>query len=158
MKAHSHKTNPSEYNIQLISAEETYTIRQPVLRTGRPLTECVFEGDILESTFHLGLFFKASLIGVATYMHHNHDNFPEETHYQLRGMAILESFQKKGLGTLLLKAGEENLTRIQVNRLWFNAREVAVNFYKNHGYKTQGNSFNIEGVGIHFLMTKTLKL
>ncbi|EGV44084.1 GNAT family N-acetyltransferase [Bizionia argentinensis JUB59] len=147
-------TKNKDYSIRFISSEETYPIRQPVLRPGRALEDCVFTDDTLGSTFHLGLFFQDILIGVASYMKNKNDSFAEETQYQLRGMAILKDYQKKGLGEFLLKAGETNLAKSNVNRLWFNARENAVNFYKKHGYETQGTNFNIEGVGIHFLMTK----
>ncbi len=146
----------SEYVIKLISAEETYAVRQPVLRARRPIEDCIFDGDTLETTFHFGLYHKALLCGVASFMKNKNDSFPEETQYQLRGMAILEDYQKKGLGKLLLHTGEEKLTKINVDRLWFNAREIALKFYRNHGYETLGNSFNIEGVGIHFLMTKNV--
>lgn len=142
------------YKVQLISAQDTYTVRQPVLRTGRPIKDCVFEGDNLKTTFHLGLFLNENLIGVASYMKNTNAIFSEDNQYQLRGMAILEDYQKKGLGTLLLQAGKEKLTQMKVERLWFNAREIAVKFYKNHGYKTIGEPFTIEGVGIHFLMTE----
>ena len=148
-----HITTDSNFTIKPISAEETYAIRQPILRAGKPIDDCKFEGDTLESTFHLGLFFNDTLIGVASYMKNHHANFSEEYQYQLRGMAILKEHQKKGLGTLLIQAGKEELSNRKVDRLWFNARETAIQFYKNHGYIIEGESFNIEGVGIHFLMT-----
>lgn len=147
------KNKDTNYNVQFISAEETYPVRQPVLRAGRPIKDCIFEGDTLESTFHLGLFFKNNLIGVASYMKNNHTNFSEENQYQLRGMAILKDYQRKGLGFLLIQAGERKLVELKVDRLWFNAREIAVKFYKNHGYNITAEPFIIEGVGLHFLMT-----
>ncbi|OBX21410.1 MULTISPECIES: GNAT family N-acetyltransferase [Bizionia] len=153
MTSDSHKIDHFNYSVKRISAEETYAVRQSILRAGRPIDDCVFEGDTLESTFHLGLYFKASLIGVATYIKNKNAVFPEESQYQLRGMAILKKHQKKGLGTLLIQAGEAELLKMKVDRLWFNAREVATKFYTNHGYKIQGDSFNIESIGIHFLMT-----
>lgn len=147
--------NP-DYSIKLISAEETLIIRQPILRAGRPIEDCIFDSDTLESTFHLGLFHKASLIGVASYMKNKNIVLSEETQYQLRGMAILKNYQKKGLGKLIITAGEEKLRILNVSLLWFNAREIAVRFYKNHDYKKQGIGFKIEGVGMHYLMTKEI--
>jgi hypothetical protein len=49
-----------------ISAVETHLVRHPMLRHGRPIEDCVFEGDELESTFHLGAFHNLELIGVAS--------------------------------------------------------------------------------------------
>jgi GNAT superfamily N-acetyltransferase len=156
MTADSNTIENPDYSIKSISAEETYIIRQAILRAGRPIEDCIFDGDTWESTFHLGLFYKAYLIGVASYMKNKNVVFSEETQYQLRGMAILKNYQKKGLGKLIITEGEEKLRILNVSRLWFNAREIALRFYKNHGYETQGSEFNIEGVGIHFLMTKNL--
>ena len=81
--------------------------------------------------------------------------FDEIRQYQLRGMAILKPYQKKGLGNLLLETGEEEISK-QCSRLWFNAREIAVNFYKNNGYKIIGKPFVIEPIGLHYIMSKKL--
>ncbi|TYB79272.1 GNAT family N-acetyltransferase [Bizionia myxarmorum] len=148
--------NHSNYSIRLVPAEDTYPIRQAILRAGKPIEDCVFEGDTLKSTFHLGLFFKDSLIGVASFIQNNHDDFIEDFQYQLRGMAILQDFQKKGLGEILIIAGEEYLRKRDVFRLWFNAREKAVNFYKSHKYSIEGDAFDILGIGIHYLMSKEI--
>ncbi|MFC5196428.1 GNAT family N-acetyltransferase [Bizionia hallyeonensis] len=156
MTTNFHKIDQFNYCVKPISAEETYAVRQPVLRAGRPIEDCVFKGDKLASTCHLGLFYKETIIGVATYIKNKNAVFPEELQYQLRGMAILKNHQQKGLGALLIRAGEAKLLKMKVDRLWFNAREVATKFYAKHGYQIEGDSFNIESIGIHFLMTKKL--
>ena len=147
--------NKSEYLIKKISAIETYPVRHPILRAGRPIGDCAFELDNKDSTFHLGLFYKNELIGVASFMENNNPNFNDKTQYQLRGMAILKTHQKKGLGKLLLEAGENEIA-IKCSRLWFNAREIAITFYKNCGYNIIGEPFNIVGIGKHYIMTKIL--
>lgn len=144
------------YNIKYISTEETYRVRQPILREGRPIEDCVFEGDNKESTFHLGLFFKSELIGVASFMKNKSTLFSEDNQYQLRGMAILREFQHKGLGKLLLIEGEKILIKKAVNLLWFNAREIAIKFYQNNGYSKKGDAFIIPEIGLHFVMYKIL--
>jgi len=42
--------------IKEIPSKETYIVRQPVLRKGKPIESCIFEGDDLETTYHFGLF------------------------------------------------------------------------------------------------------
>jgi GNAT superfamily N-acetyltransferase len=111
--------------------------------------------DNEDSTFHLGLYFKEDLIGVASFMKNNHVLFDENMQYQLRGMAVLKSYQKKGLGYLLLEAGEIAVSQ-KCSRLWFNAREIAVNFYKRGGYETADKPFIIEPIGKHYVMSKQL--
>ena len=148
--------NFDNFSIKKISTIETYPVRHPVLRAGRPLEDCKFDHDDLETTFHLGLFEKNHLIGVATFLKNNSSSFPESNQYQLRGMAVLDHFQGKGLGAQLLNYAETELKLSQAELLWFNARERAVPFYSKLGYKTTGNPFDIKGIGPHYLMFKKL--
>jgi RimJ/RimL family protein N-acetyltransferase/N-acetylglutamate synthase-like GNAT family acetyltransferase len=155
MPANLYKIENPNYHIEKISAIETYSVRHPELRAGRPIVDCAFDLDNEDSTFHLGLYFKEDLIGVASFMKKNHVLFNENTQYQLRGMAVLKSYQKKGLGYLLLEAGELEVAK-HCSRIWFNAREVAVNFYKRGGYKIVDKPFIIEPIGKHYIMSKQL--
>lgn len=142
--------------IKEISSLETYAVRHPVLREGRPVEDCHFEGDDLPTTFHLGLFYEDKLVGVASFMENNHDFFSDEYQYQLRGMAVLKSYQGKKLGDALINYGEALLKAKNATILWFNAREVAVNFYKRNGSEIIGEPFEIKGIGTHFVMFKKI--
>jgi hypothetical protein len=51
----------SSQNIRKITALETYSVRQAVLRKRKPLSSCLFDGDDLESTFHFGYFINIEL-------------------------------------------------------------------------------------------------
>ena len=144
------------HTIRSISSEETYPVRHPVLRKGRPLESSRFDNDDLESSFHLGLFLDEKLVGVATFLKNEHTLFSEEDQYQLRGMAVLEAYQGHSIGKNLMLAGEQRLNDINAERLWFNARIIAVDFYKKLGYQTVGERFEIAGVGDHYIMTKLL--
>ena len=147
----------STHAINLVSGTETYEIRQEVLRPGKPITECVFNGDEAEDTFHLGLYENNELIGVASFMKTRNPIFVQETQYQLRGMAILPGHQGNNYGSALLKHGELVLQAIDAEiLLWFNAREHATLFYEKHGYITRGEKFDIPGVCPHIVMYKRL--
>lgn len=146
----------SEYSLKIIDSKETYPVRHPILRAGKPIESCVFDGDDFETTIHLGLFSKNKLIGISTFLEKNNSSFSETKQYQLRGMAILKEFQGKNLGNLILKEGESLLKKKDVEIVWCNAREVALNFYKRNNYKIIGNSFNIKDIGLHYTMFKTL--
>lgn len=156
MPAKLYKIKNPNYHIAKISALETYSVRHPELRAARPIEDCAFDLDNEDSTFHLGLYFKKDLIGVASFMKNKHILFAENMQYQLRGMAVLKSYQKKGLGCLLLRAGELMVAK-NCSRIWFNAREVAVNFYKRGGYKIVDKPFIIEPIGKHYVMSKQLQ-
>ncbi|MHA6279739.1 GNAT family N-acetyltransferase [Salinimicrobium sp. CAU 1759] len=141
--------------IRKISAEDTYPVRQEVLRPGRPLKECFFEGDLEEETVHLGYFNRQKLVAVATYVARKNELFEANFQYQLRGMAVLPSFRGKNLGTKLLLYGEKLLKeRNRQILLWFNARETAVAFYEKHGYRPIGTPFMIPNVCMHIVMYK----
>lgn len=156
MPSKLYKIENENIQIKRITPEDTHRVRHPVLRAGRPIEDCVFDGDHLETTLHLGLFLNKKLIGVATFLKNNHSCFKDEFQFQLRGMALLKEAQKKGFGNLLLKEGESLLIKENAQRLWFNAREIAISFYKKNAYQIVGESFKIPKVGLHYLMTKKI--
>ena len=53
--------------IQNISSQDTYVVRHPVLRSGKPLETCRFDGDDLPTTQHFGFFEKGKIIGIKKY-------------------------------------------------------------------------------------------
>ncbi|MES2812367.1 MAG: GNAT family N-acetyltransferase [Bacteroidota bacterium] len=142
--------------IKDIPPELTYAIRQAVLRKGRPIEDCYFEGDYLDTTKHFGLFIDNSLAGVASVFENKNDNFSEKSQFQLRGMAVLDSFQKMGLGKLLLTEIENLIFQKKENLIWFNAREKAVDFYKKCNYQIIDKPFEINEIGTHYIMYKKL--
>ncbi len=148
--------------ISKISGKETYPVRHPVLRAGRPIEDCYFTGDELETTIHLGLFIKEELVAVGTFLSNLDATIEQlkyhkiEQCYQLRGMAVLKEMQGKQLGKNLLIAAEQLLYAKDVTALWFNARTVAVPFYEKMGYEKISEAFEIENVGTHYKMYKSL--
>lgn len=140
--------------VKEISTSETYKVRHQVLRQGKPIDSCKFEGDDLGTTFHLGLYYYSELIGVVTYIKNTNELFQSTSQYQLRGMAILQQFQGKKLGNVLLQKGEQLLKAKKCDLVWCNAREIAVNFYSNFGFQISGESFLIPEIGTHFAMYK----
>ena len=142
--------------IKEITAAETFPVRHPVLRAGKPVESCRFEGDDAIATKHFGFFIDNRLIGVASLFQNDSDLFDVDNQFQLRGMAVLENHQKKGYGEDLLKHTEEVAKSQNASLIWFNARIVAVPFYEKMGYKILGASFDIAGVGEHYVMYKSL--
>lgn len=143
--------------IKKINSVQTYSIRHEVLRKGKPIKTCKFKGDDDEYTTHFGSFFEDNLVGVISIFKENNILFTESNQFQIRGMAVLEEFQGKGLGAELVKKAENHCLNLNTNLIWFNARENAVPFYKKLNYKIIGNSFLIPDVGIHFVMYKKIQ-
>jgi GNAT superfamily N-acetyltransferase len=142
--------------IKNIRAEDTYSVRLAVLRKGKTLSSCLFEGDKLTSTIHFGLFVNKELVGILSLFENNFGNFTNKHQFQIRGMAVLEDYQKKGFGNLLVSKAEEYAKTRKDSLIWFNARETAIGFYHKVGYQIINNSFIIEDIGTHYVMYKIL--
>lgn len=140
--------------VKKINSNTTFQVRQPVLRPGKPVESCIFEGDDLETTTHLGLYNNSKLAGIVSIFASCHKSFPQVGQFQLRGMAVLDEFQKKGYGERLVSEAEICIKEQNGSLIWFNAREAAVDFYKKMGYEIVGDAFDIPTIGIHFVMRK----
>jgi len=139
-----------------ITAFETIIVRHPILRPGRPIESCHFDGDDLLSTSHFGLFLENQLAGVISAFKAQNKLFSEENQYQIRGMAVLSEFQKKGFGEALLEYCENEIRLKSGNLIWFNARETAIGFYEKSGYEILGDPFEIPDVGPHYILFKVI--
>ena len=146
----------SNYTIKQISSVKTYIVRHPVLREGRPIEDCAFDNDDLETTLHFGLYTNNDLVGVATFLLNNNQLFSETIQYQLRGMGVLKSHQGFGYGDSLLQYGEQQIKLKKGTLIWFNARKIALGFYKKNNYQVIGDPFEITGYGTHYVMFKKL--
>lgn len=139
--------------IESILAEQTLPIRSRVLRPGRPKKECIFDGDHAPKTFHLGAFTEEKLVGIASFVVDPHTYFSGKQ-YRLRGMAVLPEYRGMGYGKELVAYGEKLIQEKKFDILWFNAREVALKFYKDLGFIAKGEPFEIPTVGTHHVMFK----
>ena len=142
--------------IKKINSTQTIIVRHPVLRYGKPIESCHFEGDDLPTTSHFGLYFEKQLVAIISSFKVQNKLFSEENQYQIRGMAVLDEFQKKGFGEALLNYCENEIKLKKGNLIWFNARKTAVGFYKKSGYKILGDRFEIPDVGPHYILFKTI--
>lgn len=140
--------------IRQISASEIIIVRHPVLRKGRSIESCVFKGDQEKTTFHFGYFENEKIIGVVSLFESKNGTFIVEKQFQIRGMAVLENHQKKGIGNALIVHCEKFATKQKAALIWFNAREKAVPFYIKMGFQISGTPFEIDTIGIHYLMYK----
>lgn len=137
--------------IKKIKTEDTYLIRKEVLRKGIDLPY-KFVGDFDDKTYHLGAFFNDKQVGIVTLMKSENNNFVDNQ-YQLRGMATLTEVRGKGIGKQIVNEALSLLRNDGVTTLWCNAREEAFSFYKGLGFSIVGESFIVEKVGVHYVMT-----
>ena len=140
--------------IKEVKAEDTYPLRKAILRDGMSLSH-EMKGDHDSDTLHLGLFESNELVCIASFMQASNNLF-KGCQFQLRGMASAGSAQGKGFGKLLLKDAENRLRKGGVETLWCNARVIALGFYNKLGYQSEGDIFDVDQVGPHYLMYKKL--
>ena len=113
-------------NISKISSLETFPVRHPVLRTGKPIESCSFEGDDLETTTHFGLFLNEAIIGVVSLFEATNKLFPQKKQFQIRGMAVLKEHSKQGFGKTLLQHCEKYCRKDPMISFWRNTTERGV--------------------------------
>ena len=146
----------SPVSIRSVTAQEVIPIRQLILRPNRPVSECVFAHDDDAETRHFGAFANGVMAGVASLYHLSPTGTTDVGAWQLRGMAVLENTQRRGIGSALLRACCGHVVARGGNRIWFNARISAAPFYAKHGFEIVGAEFIIPDVGPHFVMQRRL--
>ena len=75
--------------------------------------------------------------------------------HRIGRMAVLQASRKSGVGTLLLRALEDEARRQGVNGLMLHAQLSAMDFYKRHDYVPHGGVFEEAGMP-HLEMKKRL--
>ena len=116
-------------------------------------SSCLFDQDKEDiESFHLGYFNdgeEKTALGIASFYKEPLDNY-EGNGWRLRGMAVDQSGQGKGLGTKLLTHGTNLLKEVHGSTyLWCDARRVAYNFYQAFGFIYISDEFLIPGIGPH---------
>lgn len=145
-----------EYKVKEVSVEKILVIRSAELREGLDPEKCRFEEDEEEGAIHLGLFNEGKIIGCLSVFRKNNKIFEESNQYQYRGMAVTKDYQGNAIGNLLLNKADRMVLARKDNFIWINARKLALSFYRRNGYSVVGSSFDISGVGEHYLMYKRL--
>ena len=92
------------------------------------------------------------------YLHQNLQKIEhfKSKQFQLRGMAMLEKFRGKGLGKLMIGKALSVLRDREIDVLWCNAREAALQFYVKQGFLIQGSMFEINKIGNHYMLFKNI--
>ena len=142
--------------IRSISSAQTFAVRHPILRSGRPLESCNFKGDDDLKTQHFGAFEGHKLMGVLSCYNNNGTHFSKGENYQIRGVAIIESMQQKGIGKVLMLHAEKVLKEINCEYIWLNARVNAESFYTKLNYQKNGAIFDVAEIGPHQCFIKKI--
>lgn len=159
--------------IKRVKAEELYPIRLKVLRNDSQNTvDAIFVGDNDSNTMHAGIY-NEELMGCVSVMEEASDEITRLVEadesipavlrmmgfgkrlMRMRGLAVYEQYRGQGLSFSLVRYAEfYAFAEKGASALWLNAREHVVGLYEKFGYKKIGDAFNIENVGMHYLMYK----
>jgi predicted GNAT family N-acyltransferase len=152
----------AEHNFRVvkIATEETYDLRTAVLRADTPTSDPKYAEDSKHGTVHLGIFDEnKNLIATSTWVINPWQEDPSAIAIQLRGMAVATSYQKSGLGKLLLDSGVTHAKTHNAKYVWAKARDSALDFYLRNDFKSVGDGFT-EGVTQmpHHLVVKEVRV
>jgi hypothetical protein len=92
---------------------ETFLVRHPVLRKGKLLESCHFEGDAIETTHYFGSNLNQKLAGFISLFKKNNSDFLEIIQYLIRKIAVLENHQKTAFRKALILQSEEYLKKLK---------------------------------------------
>jgi len=126
-------------------------VRYEVLRKplGLAYEETVFDGDENRETIHVVAYLDSQPIGCLTLM--PAQSLEGILMVQLRGMAVLEKVQGRGVGSQMLNYVAK-LSKKNRWKLWCKARQSAVDFYAANGWHIVGDIFDIPKIGPHYRM------
>jgi ribosomal protein S18 acetylase RimI-like enzyme len=156
----------AEWTVRPIAAADTRLLRHKILRPHQAPEELVYAGDDDAESLHLGTFLDGDLVGVATVvpmaapdrlgMPDRPGERPGERAWQLRGMAVMPEFRGRGFGAAMVKGCMAHVARRGGGLMWFNARLVAVEFYRKLGFEAKGDRFEIPISGQHYVMWRAI--
>ena len=143
--------------IMSIEVSKCYPLRHKMLRKGKPLETCHFDGDNSKGTFHLGALVDKEIIGIISVYNKDLIQFKNSKGAQFRGIAVASKHQRKGVASKLINyAQKETKKRTNPKYIWLNGRITANNLYLDRGFKPIGDLFEINTIGIHQRFIKIL--
>ena len=124
--------------MELVAARELYDLRRRVLRNNDPAVNVANAADEDPAARHFAGYVDGELVVSASF-------FAGEVPgvMQLRYMATDPTVQGRGYGAAVLAAAERHLGREGVTRLWANARDSALGFYRRLGWRVIEGSEHI---------------
>ena len=136
--------------ITSIEVSKCYPLRHEMLRRGKPLETCYFDGDNSEGRFHLGAIIDKEIIGIISVYEKDLTQFKNSKGAQFRGIAVASKHQRKGVASKLINCAEkETKKRMNPKYIWLNGRISANKLYLGRGFDLIGDPFEINTIGIH---------
>ncbi|SFC96933.1 GNAT family N-acetyltransferase [Flavobacterium phragmitis] len=122
--------------IKNIDASDTWKIRHEVMWPDQPFEFVQLDED--NFGLHYGVFDDNQLVSIVSC-------FIEGDVMQFRKLATLNSYQGKGIASLLLKYIFKTAQKKGIKKIWCNARKEKKQFYEKFGMYDTGEVFNKAG-------------
>ncbi len=119
------------FTVAAVAPRELYELRRRVLRAGRADAVVAHPADDAIGTLHFAGRLGAQIVVSASFFV---APGPREATHQLRYMATEPAVQGRGFGRRVLVVAETTLASVGVRRVWANARDSALGFYRACGW------------------------
>lgn len=125
----------------------TAEVRQLVLRRGIP-DHVRWGEDDDPRTWHLGALDSDLVVGVVSLRPEPTPQRPGTTAIRFYAMAVRDAWQRRGVGSVLLRAALARCRQDGARVVWANARDSALGFYQRLGLTVVGDGFTHPEIGI----------
>ena len=146
------------FEVQAIAAEDTYVLRQSVLRPMQSLAECAYPVDHEPETLHAGCYRNGQLVGVGTIFREKRESSEAPGGWRVRGMAVSPEARGSGCGGAVLEAllahAEKHSLQGEAFEVWCNGRVNVEGFYQRYGFQREGDIFDVPPIGLHVVMVR----
>jgi N-acetylglutamate synthase-like GNAT family acetyltransferase len=130
---------------------EILALRHSVLQSAQPIAAAGFDGDVDESTIHLGSFVDGRAVGCVTLLR---SQWRGEAAWQLRGLAVEPIWQRSGIGSELLSRAQQVGSAAGPRLFWCDAPAAVACFFLARGWKAASEPSGGEDFGSHTRMIK----
>ncbi len=135
-------SGPPARRAETVTVADVRPLRRAVLRRGTPTDDVTFPGDDDPTTRHLAVRDgTGAVIAASTWMERPSPDRPDRRGLQLRGMAVADVHQGRGLGAVLVEAGVALAAERGISVVWAHARDSALDFYAAQGFGVVGEGF-----------------
>jgi len=135
-----------------IAPEHAHPLRHALLHPDQPPAFSIYPTDGAATTLHVGAFADGTLAGIASVCHEAPPASAQAGAWRLRDMAVAPSMRRRGCASALLRACLDHAAAHGGTMFWCNARPTALPFYLAHGFRVQGDAFEMPGFGLRHLM------
>ena len=147
-----------KYKISTINLEDVREIREEVLYLNFSKSYARYELDTHLKTIHYGLSIDNKIISILSLIENPCKYFFKKKTIQIRGMATKFDYQRKGLGSILLREVKKKIYEfMNYEILWCNSRIESIKFYEKNGFTAKGHQFIIRDIGVHKVLYYKIK-